>query len=345
MKRRTLGALRLNFAVMLLFLVSALPSLAAQTYEGTYTTYVSTKDGSRSVTLTLLPAGKAVMREVVNNQRIPTPLLGTWMVVSDNKIDVEVSLGSRSEEFTFRRLENGALVSTRWDEDVWGSNELTFAFTKLTIADQVAIGPEGTYLLRTSTSSGDELWILNLDSAKRATLVNQSSRTPATSTGTWDMTPNGSITINVSRGNIRDRMTFRPSVDLKSLTATSWDRGDWGRNAPVFTRSANRPPIENPMGNWRMNAQDTSGNRIQFTLVLKENGTAQLLTNVNRQNSVSRRLNGSWIRQKDGRIRAVFDNPEWLVLVFRQEGDTMKATTWDREELGEAAPAFTRTSQ
>lgn len=344
MKRRTIGAFCLSIAGALLLLVSAAPALAAQSYEGTYSTYISTKDGSKSVTLTLLPGGKATLREIISSQRIQNPLVGTWQIVSDNRIDVEVSYGGRSEEFTFKRLENGSLVSTRWDEDVWGSNELTFAYTKLAPSDQPSTGPEGTYLFRTSTATGDEVWVLNLESSKRATLVNQTARNPVSASGTWEMTTNGNIVINVVRGNTRDRMTFRPSTDSRTLTATNWDRNDWGRSAPVFTRSANRPPIENPLGSWRMNAQDKNGNRVQLTVILKENGAAQLLTNVNRQNSLARRLNGTWIRQKDGRIRILFDNPEWVVLVFRHEGETMRATTWDREELGETAPVFTRFS-
>jgi hypothetical protein len=257
---------------------------------------------------------------------------------------IDVSSGRDSLAFVFR-LVNDRLQSSSWDRDVFGSREFRLK-KEGDSGDDNGYRPdrdiEGDYYWERSGADGQQVVTLSLSGRGRAQMIVESSRygsRPITSNGTWDLARDGKIEVSVTRPNGRDRWTLRRSGNR--LTATNWDRNDWGRNTPEFNKNRKPPinPVDDAEGIWVWTRRAPGGDE-RITLSLSGRGRADWLEELNRNDRVSG--DGTWSWDRDEIKVRISRRRDTLTFRFRVERNRLVATQWDRDEWGRTAPEFRR---
>lgn len=318
----------LTFAVVGTALAQTIP---ADRFVGNY----SGRAGSRTMELQLSARGAAVIR------MDRTTYNGTWDLNSNNSVSIGVRNSSDRLGFVFRRDGEGNLISTSWDKERFGWREIRLSREGGSwepAPDREIIGDY--YWVRPGAST-EQLLSLALDSRNRATLTIESGRlrsSPIVSRGTWEWNRDGTIDVSVSGSNGRDRFTFRRRGS--TLIATSWDRNEWGRTAPEFSkgRKPDLRPIDHAEGVWLFDRR-IGRDDVRYTLGLMGNGRAYLMEERGRNRIES---DGTWQWRGDDVYVRIRRSRDTLEFTFELERDRLRAIRWDRDEFGNSRPDFHR---
>ncbi|MBX7134715.1 MAG: hypothetical protein K1X67_18770 [Fimbriimonadaceae bacterium] len=288
--------------------------------------------GGRNLEVQLSSRGSAVTK--VDRQTYS----GSWRIDGANRIIVDTGRGGSGFAFTFR-LVDGELVATSWDKDTFGSRQLRLR------RDGRDPNPdplpdmhlEGDYYWERPGAGGAQVITLSLESRGRATLTVESGARgsrPTTSRGSWDVGRDDKIDVDVNGSRGRDRFTFRRSGNR--LIATSWDRGDWGRDTPTFSKGRKPEilPIEEAEGIW---LYDYDG--VKYTLTLHSR-RADWLEEDRRGNRVQ--ADGTWNWEGDEIRVRINRRRDTLNFRFKIDRDRLTASNWDRDEFGSRRPEFRR---
>jgi hypothetical protein len=308
-------------------------TIGADSLIGNY----SGRAGGRSLELQLSARGSAVVRLDRTNYT------GTWDLRSSNQITVGVRSSNDRLNFVFRPERNGStLVSTSWDKDRFGRREIRLDRDGGSSPDPT---PDrevvGDYYWVRPGADAEQLVTLGLDTRNRATLTIESGRTriaPITSRGSWSWNRDDTIDVTVSGPNGRDRFTFRRRGSV--LVATSWDRNEWGRTPPEFSkgRKPDLKPIDHAEGVW-LYTRRVGRDDVRYTLGLMGNGRSYLLEERGRNRVES---DGTWQWRGDDVYVRIRRSRDTLEFTFRLERDHLRAIRWDRDEFGNTRPDFHR---
>lgn len=265
-------------------------------------------------------------------------LTGTWRLDSANRVIVDTGRNGRGFAFVFRYVDN-SLVATSWDKDYFGYRELRLRRSGDSGGGYDPYpdrGIDGTYYwLRDGRSQ--ELVTLDFESRGRVTLTyDRPNARTYQSRGDWNAMRDGKIEVELRGSRGTDRFVLRRS-GTNRLIATSWDRNDWGRDTPEFSkgRKPDIQPIDLAEGIWTWRR---SGNE-RYTLSLMPRGRVDWQQELGRGRESA---DGTWSWDGDEIRVRINRRRDTLNFRFRVDRDRLSAISWDRDEFGSSRPEFRR---
>ncbi len=227
-----------SVAALLCFLLTAALQASAQQgvwVPGTYRNIQQVPCGTRTADLQLNPNGSCVL-SVRCGSAAEVRYTGTWRQWTGDRVDVRVSRGGVSYEFSFRG-DGRSLATLSWDRNAWGAAALEFR--------RFGAQPEqpdpalGTY--RGDVRAGEESFRLTLvlapgGNAELEVRYLRRGGLPLRYSGTWRRESTGRYRLELRRMLERQNFVFRLSGG--ELTAVEWDRNRWGSNPPRLRRAS-----------------------------------------------------------------------------------------------------------
>jgi len=310
---------------------------AAADLLGAWTHTRTGASGRQTLVLDLTRGGGATLRQQFEGRAgADIVYQGNWVSRRDGNIDVTLRRGASTEIFTFH-LDEDRLDPVSWNRQTWGDIPPRFRRGAPNASGEVQ---PGTYWARATGGRTLRLELLRFGQA-RMSVSQPSLRTPAEDvlyTGTWRLVPGDRAEVRLTRGG-GGRADFDLRRDDEDLLATTWDRTEWGPQAPRF-RAGSGP--DGVAGRYAAR-RSVGGQTLLLNLTLDDRGEASLRVEaLGRDNAET--YTGTWEETRSGRVVVeVARGGRRHDLALRSEGDRLVGTSWDREEFGSQALEFERT--
>ncbi len=228
--------MRWSVALLLIWMAAALQAVAQSGIwvPGTYRNVQQVPCGTRTSDLLLNSNGSCTL-SVRCGSSSEVRYTGTWGQRTADRVEVRVSRGGISYEFSFR-ADGRALVTLAWDRNAWGAAPLEFR--------RYGAQPEppdpvlGTY--SGDVRAGENLFRFTLAMAAggNAELEVRDLRRgglPLRYSGKWRREATGRYRLELRR--MLERQTFVFRLMGNELIALEWDRERWGNTAPRLRRT------------------------------------------------------------------------------------------------------------